>query len=36
MATHHHSNRLKGALRWFLAGIALTYVLAVSAVGAFA
>ena len=36
MATHHHMKTLKGALRWYLAGIALTYVLVVSAVGAVA
>ena len=36
MATQHYMKRLKGGLRWYLAGIALTYVLVVSAVGAVA
>ena len=36
MAIHRHMNRLKGALRWSLVGITLTYVLVVAAVGAVA
>lgn len=36
MADRHHMNRLKGALGWSLAGIALAYVLVVAAVGAIA
>ena len=36
MAIHHHMIRLKGALGWSLAGIALAYVLAVAAVGVIA
>ena len=36
MAIHRHMNRLKGALRWSLVGIALAYVLAVAAAGVIA
>ena len=36
MAIHHHVSRLKGALGWSLAGVALTYVLVVAAIGAIA
>ena len=36
MAIHHRMTRLKGALRWSLAGIALAYALAVAAVGVIA
>ena len=36
MTIHDHMNRLKGALGWSLAGIALAYVLFAAAVGAIA
>ena len=36
VAINHHMNRLKGALRWSLAGITLAYVLAVAAAGVIA
>jgi hypothetical protein len=36
VAIHHYRNRLKGALGWSLAGLALAYALVVAAVGAIA
>jgi hypothetical protein len=36
VAIHHHMNKLKGVLGWSLAGVTLTYVLVVAAVGAVA
>jgi hypothetical protein len=36
MTTNHHTNRLKDALGWSLAGITLTYALVVAAVGVIA
>ncbi len=36
VAIHRHVSRLKGALGWTLAGMTLTYILVVAAVGAIA
>jgi len=36
VTAQHHMKRLKGALGWSLAGITLTYVLVVAAIGAVA